>query len=72
MWLFHCGIFNKLAELSKFTQAQKVSRGGAISCGVLAANTVYYEVCAYLKAALICSLPKTLNLTPPELMRKAG
>jgi len=24
------------------------------------------------KSTLICSLPKTLNLTPPELMRKSG
>jgi hypothetical protein len=35
--------------------------GGVISYSVLAANIAYYS-----------SLPKTLNLTPPELMRNAG
>jgi hypothetical protein len=61
LWLFHYDIFGKPAKLSKFTQAQKVSPGGAISCSVLAANIVHYG-----------SLPKTLNLTPPELMSNAG
>jgi hypothetical protein len=62
LWLFHCVFFSKIAELSKFTQCTpKVIPGGTISCSVLAANIAYYG-----------SLPKTLNLTPPELMRKAG
>jgi hypothetical protein len=61
LWLFHYGAFSKLAKLSEFTQAQKVSPGGAIFRSVLAANIDYYG-----------SLPKTLNLTPPELMRNPG
>jgi hypothetical protein len=61
LWLFHYGAFSKLEELSIFTQAQKVSPGAAIFCSVLAANIDYYG-----------SLPKTLNLTSPELMRNAG
>jgi len=60
--LFHYSTFGKLPELSKSTQCSpKVSPGGAIFNSVLAANIAYYG-----------SLPKTLNLTPPELMRKAG
>jgi hypothetical protein len=49
--LFHYGAFSKLAELSEFTQAQKVSPGGAVFRSVLAANIDYYEVCAYLFTA---------------------
>jgi hypothetical protein len=49
LWLFHYGAFSRLAEL--FTQAQKVSPGGAIFRSVLAANIDYYEVCAYLFTA---------------------
>jgi hypothetical protein len=61
-WLFHFGAFSKLAELSKFTQCSpKVCPGGAIFYSVLAANIAYYA-----------SLPKTLNMTPPEPMRNAG
>jgi hypothetical protein len=62
LWLFHYGAFSKLAELSEFTQCSpKVSPGGAIFRSILAANIDYYG-----------SLPKTLNLTPPELMRNPG
>jgi L-cysteate sulfo-lyase len=51
LWLLHCCTFSKLAELYKFTQAQKVRPGNAIFYSVLAANIVYYEVCAYLFTA---------------------
>jgi hypothetical protein len=47
---------------SKFTQCSpKVSPGDAIFFSILAANITYYGL-----------LPKTLNLTPPELMKNAG
>jgi hypothetical protein len=51
-----------LSNLQKFPQCSpKVSPDDVIFCSVLAANIAYYG-----------SLPKTLNLTPPELMRNAG
>jgi hypothetical protein len=60
--LFYYATFIKLAELSKFTQCSpKVSPGSAIFNSVLAVNIAYYG-----------SLPKTLNLTPPELMKNPG
>jgi hypothetical protein len=60
--LFPYATFSIMAKLSKFTQCSpKVSPGGAIFYSVLAANIIYYG-----------SLPKTLNLSPPELMRYAG
>jgi hypothetical protein len=59
---FRCSTFSKFEQSSKFTQCSpKVSQGDAIFFSILAANIAYYG-----------SLPKTLNLTPPELMRNAG
>jgi hypothetical protein len=50
--------FQQIPASLKFTQCSpKVSPGDAIFCSILAANIAYYG-----------SLPKTLNLTPPELM----
>jgi hypothetical protein len=62
LWLFHYGCFQQAGGIFQInTMFTKGQPGGAIFCSVLAANIDYYG-----------SLPKTLNLTPPELMRNTG
>jgi len=61
--LFNYATSSKLAVLYKFHTmcSPKVSPCGVIFFSILAANIAYYG-----------SLPKTLNMTPPELMRNSG
>jgi hypothetical protein len=62
LWLFNYSSFNKLKVMPKLTQCSpEVSPCGAIFRSILAANIANYG-----------QLPKTLNMTPPELMRNPG
>jgi len=60
--LYRSETFNQNDSISKFAQCSpKVKPGGAIFGSVLAMNLAQ----KYL-------LPKTLNLTPPELIKNPG
>jgi hypothetical protein len=62
LWFFNYSSFNKWPVMLKFTQCSpEVSPGGAIFRSILAANIANYG-----------QMPKTLNMTPPELMRNPG
>jgi len=62
LWLFKYSPLGKLLVIPKLHNVhQRCSPGGVIFFSILAVNIAHYG-----------QLPKTLNLTPPELMRNAG